>query len=466
MGELRSNERDAAYWQRLSQLEAGRAAVLRSAAQGEAVEVILNTLCAKSEQFNPAMKTSVLSLNQQQGTLHPIASVSLPQFYCDALDGVHIGMGVGSCGTAAFSKKRVIVEDINTHPYWSQYKQLALSAGLQACWSEPIVGAQGRVFGTFAIYYDHPQTPTEDDLQFIETSANLAAVVFENWANREQLLEANRQLSQTVDARTEELKTVNQELSALITKQQQNELSRLETEKQATITTLLTGVAHELNTPLGVALTAISCSHQDIQQLQQGIEQKTMTQSEASRLLHELEQKAELTETNIAKSSELIRLFKRIDSSSNYHSKHRFNVARLLKELQTQYRESAGFANFAIEVSPSVCCQSKYAFWQMLTALVENSLVHGFDNSAEGHISIGVSETDSHLHITYHDDGKGIADIDKARVFDPFYSPDKAKGKMGLGLNLVRNIIYNVFHGTIQLVDSPVGVRFQISIPR
>lgn len=466
MGQVRHTIQDADYWQRLSKLEAGRATVLRLAAQGEPVEAILTTLCAKSEEFNPAMKTSVLALNQEAGTLHPVASVSLPQFYCDALEGVHIGVGVGSCGTAAFTKKRIIVEDINSHPYWLQYKELALTAGLQACWSEPIVGAQGKIYGTFAIYYGHPQAPTEDDLQFIETSANLAAVVFENWTNRQQLLEANRQLSQTVDARTHELKQLNQELSALVADQKQAEESRLAAEKQATMTALLSGVAHELNTPLGVALTAISSSHQDIQQLQQGVEDKNMTQSEATRLLNELEQKAELTEANICKSSELIRLFKQIDTSTIYKSEHMFNVAALLAELQNHYRTQQHFEQMTIEVDDDICYWSKYAFWQVLCALVDNSLVHGFNNTCEGQIAIGVSQTDEHLHITYHDNGKGIAECDKSKVFEPFYSPDKAKGKMGLGLNLVRNLIGNVFHGSIALVDSPVGVRFQITLPR
>lgn len=466
MGQVRRTIQDADYWQRLSKLEAGRARVLRLAAQGESIDAILKTLCAKSEEFNPQMKTSVLALNNEAGTLHPVASVSLPQFYCDALEGVHIGIGVGSCGTAAFAKKRIVVEDINTHPYWLQYKELALSAGLQACWSEPIVGAQGKVYGTFAIYYDHPQAPTEDDLQFIETSANLAAVVFENWANREQLLEANRQLSQTVDVRTQELKRLNQELSGLIAEQQRAEASRLAMEKQATITTLLSGVAHELNTPLGVALTAISSSHQDIQQLHRGVEQKTMTQSEAIRLLAELEQKAELTEANICKSSELIRLFKQIDTSDSYHSEHKFQVAELLEELRTNFRLKMGFENIAIEVDEAINYQSKYAFWQMFCALVENSLVHGFNNSGDGHISIGIRQSEQQLHITYYDDGKGIPESDKARVFEPFYSPDKAKGKIGLGLNLVRNLICNVFNGSIELVNAPVGVRFQITLPR
>ncbi|GGA88943.1 diguanylate cyclase [Neiella marina] len=459
-------DKNADYWQRLSRLEAGRAEVLKFAAQGESIDVILNFLCAKSEEFNPAMKTSVLALNDDSQTLHPLASVSLPKDYCDALEGVAIGLGVGSCGSAAFSKKRVVVEDINTHPYWSQYKPLALKAGLQACWSEPIIGSGGKVYGTFAIYYGEPQSPTAEDIQFIETSANLAAVVFENWNHRQQLLEANRQLSQTVDDRNKELEQVNSELSDLVRRQRDNEASRLEAEKQVTVKTLLTGIAHELNTPLGTAMTAISCAQNDINGLLSGISNKTLSQSQATALLASLEEKFKLTESNLYKSSQLIQIFKQVDSSGSFQSEAKFDIGELLTELKTSYRQKTGFNNIAIEVNSAIRCRSRYTLWQILSALVDNSLVHGFNGSNRGHISIGVSESNSHIHITYHDDGIGIAADDKEKVFEPFYSPNKTKGKMGLGLNIIRNIIYNAYNGSIKLVDSPVGVRFQIALPK
>nr|WP_224745977.1 GAF domain-containing sensor histidine kinase [Neiella litorisoli] len=439
---------------------------MKFAAQGESIDTILSFLCAKSEEFNPAMKTSVLALNEQQQTLHPLASVSLPKAYCDALDGVSIGLGVGSCGTAAFSKKRVVVEDINSHPYWSQYKQLAMGFGLRACWSEPIIGSHGKIYGTFAIYYNEPQSPTAEDLQFIETSANLAAVVFENAAYRQQLLEANRQLAQTVDDRTQELQRLNSELSEVVRRQQDDEASRLEAEKQVMVKTLLTGIAHELNTPLGVAMTAVSCAQSDIHRLLSGITNRTLSQSQATGLLESLEEKFKLTESNLYKGSQLIQIFKQVDSSGSFQSEAKFDIGELLRELKTSYQQQTGFANMAIEADTGIRCRSRYTLWQIFSALVDNSLVHGFNGSNSGHISIGVSESSSHIHITYHDDGVGIAANDKDKVFEPFYSPNKTKGNMGLGLNIIRNIIYNAYNGSIKLVDSPVGVRFQIALPK
>ena len=246
------------YWQLSSKLEEGRSQVLRLAASNQKLEVILNTLCQNAQTYNAKMLCSILRLDNDNKTLHPIASASLPESYCQALNGVSIGVGVGSCGTAAFLKKRVVVEDINTNPYWVQYKDLALNAGLQACWSEPIIGADGMVFGTFAMYYKTPQTPTEEDIKFIEVSANLAAVVFENDSNRRKLLSANTKLKQTVNERNAELERVNLSLKALIEENSKQYDRNINAEKMLTTTSLICGFSHEISTPVGTAITATS----------------------------------------------------------------------------------------------------------------------------------------------------------------------------------------------------------------
>ncbi len=250
--------KDIKYWQLSNELEEGRNSVLRMVARNEDLQLILNTLCQKAQMYNPEMLCSILRLDNNQKTLHPLASVSLPEFYCQALDGVPIGLGVGSCGTAAYTKERVVVEDINTHPYWAQYKGLALEAGVQACWSEPIRGADGMVFGTFAMYYRVPQKPEEEDLKFIELSANLAAVVFENHSNRHKLLEANNRLKQTVSERNAELEKVNAALKTSLQEQEKQYSLDINTEKMLTTNSLICGFSHEISTPVGTALTAVT----------------------------------------------------------------------------------------------------------------------------------------------------------------------------------------------------------------
>ncbi len=157
----------------------GQTRVLKRLAQGASLDEVLHTLVEVAEESRPGLIASVLLLDTESGRLRNGASRQLPQFYCDAVDGVMPGPQVGSCGTAVYTGKRVIVEDISTNPLWEQTKEVALKASLRACWSEPIVGTGGEVLGTFAMYYREPRAPDASDINFVASSANLAALAIQ-----------------------------------------------------------------------------------------------------------------------------------------------------------------------------------------------------------------------------------------------------------------------------------------------
>jgi PAS domain S-box-containing protein len=132
----------------------------------------LDALIRLIEKVSPGMRGSVLLL--EGTTLHHGAAPHLPTLYCRAIDGASIGPVAGSCGTAAYRGERVIVRDIATDPLWADYKHLAEPHGLAACWSTPIVDRDGRVLGTFAMYYDEPREPSPAELGLADTAALLA----------------------------------------------------------------------------------------------------------------------------------------------------------------------------------------------------------------------------------------------------------------------------------------------------
>ena len=123
---------------------------------------------------------SILLLDDSGQHLIHAAAPDLPEPYCQAINGVTIGPKVGSCGTAAYLKKQVIVTDIAHDPLWEDYKTVALQHALAACWSQPITTAGGEVLGTFAMYYDHPCSPHDSDIRLIERAATLAAHIIQN----------------------------------------------------------------------------------------------------------------------------------------------------------------------------------------------------------------------------------------------------------------------------------------------
>jgi diguanylate cyclase (GGDEF)-like protein/PAS domain S-box-containing protein len=159
--------------------EKSRSHVLELITSDEPLAVILEAIVRGVEQENPTMLCSILLLDDEGKHLLSGAAPSLPDFYNEAIHGAEIGLGVGSCGTAAFINERVIVDDIQNHPYWASYKELSNKAKLAACWSEPIRCSQGKVLGTFAIYHHEVNQPTEDHIGFFEQIADLASIAIE-----------------------------------------------------------------------------------------------------------------------------------------------------------------------------------------------------------------------------------------------------------------------------------------------
>ncbi|MDQ6960924.1 MAG: ABC transporter substrate-binding protein [Mariprofundaceae bacterium] len=151
--------------------------ILEQLAKDEPSGAIYNAICSMHEKLYPDMRTSILLLKNNR--LFHCSSPSLPQAYSQAIDGGEIGPSAGSCGTAAFLSKRVVVTDIANDPLWENFKDLALSHNLKACWSEPVLGSHGQVLGTFAMYFDHVSQPNATQIINIQSASRLVAIVRE-----------------------------------------------------------------------------------------------------------------------------------------------------------------------------------------------------------------------------------------------------------------------------------------------
>jgi PAS domain S-box-containing protein len=153
-------------------------ALLRQLAQGADPDSVLVDIVAQAEEIAPGMRCSVLLLGEDR-RLHMGSAPSLPDFYNEAIEGLPIGPRVGSCGAAAATGERVVVEDVRTHPNWEPYREIAARAGLRACWSQPIRAANGEVLGTFAMYYAEARGPEPFELELMESMAYLAGIAIE-----------------------------------------------------------------------------------------------------------------------------------------------------------------------------------------------------------------------------------------------------------------------------------------------
>jgi len=156
----------------------GQNLVLQELARGRNLGTVLDTLARSAEEVMPGMRCSILLLKGRR--LMHCAAPSMPREYVEAVDGLEIGPNVGSCGTAAYFGKRVVVEDVLLHPSWVPFREAAKGAGFRACWSEPFFSTTGETLGTFAMYYDEPRQPSELEIDFIRTTAHLAGIATEH----------------------------------------------------------------------------------------------------------------------------------------------------------------------------------------------------------------------------------------------------------------------------------------------
>lgn len=154
-----------------------RSAILEKVVSSESLDVVLREIVGAIEREYKGYFCSILLLEGNQ--LKMGAAPSLPDFYNEAIHGVEIGPGVGSCGNTAYTNALTVVEDIATHPYWSAWADLAKQANLGSCWSQPIRGADNQVLGTFAIYHECSSKPSSDAIALIEQFAHIASIAIE-----------------------------------------------------------------------------------------------------------------------------------------------------------------------------------------------------------------------------------------------------------------------------------------------
>lgn len=161
--------------------------ILEMISQGEELSKILDQVCLEAENQSHKMLCSFLLVDESGKSLLTKSAPNLPKEYLEETKLVPIGPNIGSCGTASYLKKQVIVSDIDTDPLWKDFRDLSLRNNLHACWSTPILSHSGELFGTFAMYYPEPRSPNNRELDIIERATHLARIAIERTKSEETL---------------------------------------------------------------------------------------------------------------------------------------------------------------------------------------------------------------------------------------------------------------------------------------
>ncbi|MCL2789192.1 MAG: ATP-binding protein [Desulfobulbus sp.] len=274
----------------------------------------------------------------------------------------------------------------------------------------------------------------------------------------EQLRRLNEELEERVAVRTEELAAANHDLQQTLDDLQRMQKQLVLSEKLAALGELVAGVAHEINTPVGVAFSAGSTLAERNRTLVNLFTQGEMKRSDLTQFFEDSREGTEMILMNLDRASNLIRSFKMVAADQVSEHRRSFNVKQYIEEILLSLRPKLKKTSLRVEI---VCDENLViesypgAFSQILTNLIINTLTHGFDPGQSGSIRIEVHRTDGSLELRHADDGKGMDAEVCDRIFEPFFTTARSQGSTGLGMHIVFNIVTRTLGGTIVCESAP-----------
>ncbi len=305
--------------------------------------------------------------------------------------------------------------------------------------------------------------------QVTEFTASLARANAELEATHAEVNELNVSLERRVQERTEELAQMNEALVRSLADLRDAQKQLVESEKHAALNQLVAGVAHEVNTPLGVAITAASHLRERLEQLQHGIDASPLDDPEVDFNVASSIEAIDITQNNLQRAANLIRSFKQISVDQSSEARRRYKPIDYIEDILLSLRPRLKLSQQEVVVDcPADLEIDGYpgALSQVLTNLVINAQVHGFPNNEPGTIRIAVRSDRTSWQLTFSDDGHGIAAEHLPHVFEPFFTTRRGHGGSGLGLHIVHSLVTQTLGGRIRCSSRlGEGTTFVIDLP-
>lgn len=409
---------DATAQHRQEILQQGRTQVLEQLYRNCSLEEVCTAIVESIEAVEEGLLCSILRLNPTTGRLHKAAAPSLPDFYNDAVEGMKIGHGVGSCGAAAFTGQRVVVADILNHPFWARVKTLVEKTTLRSCWSQPIFAVDGKVLGTFAIYYTEPREPGPFELELISSAADLTALAINHKQAQAALLKHDQLKSEFIST-----------------------------------------AAHEMNTPLAAIM---------------GYAELLRNPDEFGPFSRE--QNNEFLDVICEKTEMLSRVVNDFLDISKIESDHRLGlqkkataIHKMITKVVSHFKQHAPKHIFTLSIDegfPETLIIDEGRIVQVLENLFSNAVKYSPEG---GTVELTAGEKSGQWMVSVADGGIGMNDEQLAQVFDKFYRADASDTSvhgLGLGMSIAKEIVEA--HGGDIRVTSVMGegTRVHFTLPK
>lgn len=370
------------------------------------------------------MKASILMVNKESNTLSNFYAPNLPVEYCKLIDNIPIGDNNGSCGTAAFQKKPVIVSNIKASPLWKHIYPKVNRFNFFSCWSFPLMHSTNNVFGTLAFYFNEEKDLTTQFEPIIQLCVNILCVAYD-YAEKQKLLE------------TERLKL---------------EIAN----KMATLGEMASGMAHEINNPLSVI-------YGNCQMMVKHINKNDKDTIDLEKMRHYCEGNIKVVD-RITKIIKGLKNFSRdgtLDPFEKTTLQSIIDDTLIFCESKFKY-QNIDFKVTPIDINLSLECRA-VEISQVILNLLTNA-ADAIENITLKWISLEVKNDNHFIYISIIDSGNGIPLSVQEKMFNPFYTTKKVGKGTGLGLSICLGIIKD-HNGTIKVDNNCPNSKIDIVLP-
>lgn len=287
--------------------------------------------------------------------------------------------------------------------------------------------------------------------------------------SQEELQILNAALEHRVSERTAELTRANETLQGTVADLKLAQRQLVDAEKMAALGGLVAGVAHEINTPLGISVTAASHLQGETERLRRLLQSGELKRSDIDTYEQHARESSELILRNLRRADKLVKSFKQVAVDQSSEERRHILLAQYIDEILTSLRPALKRSRHQIIVE----CPPELGFvtlpgaiYQILANLLMNSLIHAFEPDQPGEIRIEASLKPGLVLLTYADNGRGMSEQERSRIFEPFFTTRRGQGGSGLGMHIVFNLVTQALGGSIECDSAPgQGVYFSIRIP-
>ncbi len=318
--------------------------ILATLATEKPLEEILQLIVDSLESEEADSRAMIMLVDQQQKELvHGV----VPDAFRECVNSIPIKNGAGSCGTAAFKRERVIVEDVRTHPYWQNHLDEAERINLKACWSEPVLSASGNILATLAVFYPYPKKPDNDHLERLKTLANLTSIAIERKRSEKQLHQSLK-------------------------------------EKEM----LLQEVHHRVKNNLALISGFL--------ELQAGINKNP-----------DFTEAVKDSQARIRSMALVHDQLHKVDVISSFRFDH--YLTQLVKDISSSFKDSSSSIELDINVEPvNLCIDQAIHCGILVNEMITNTYKHAFRDRKTGSLQVRLFSQGDQIVISVKDDGKGI----------------------------------------------------------